>query len=370
MARNVTAVTLRGCADLYFFQDGVLPSAEWGIGMKRWAFALATALFGMGAGAVEQTVQNDSLGNGDTGVLVYGFAANEAAASWLTSPCTGTLRAVQVFWRSPSGTQAQEIQDSVKVFRAGTFPNPGALAAEIAGPVMTDGVLNEWRYLDENNTIPLSVSLAANEQFVVSFTFFDPPITNSSPTVVRDTNGIQSGRNALLADLGGTFVWFDSATLGLTGDWVIRGVVDCPVGPQTADLVVGMSANPPAYTPGGTLVYTVTVANSGPSAATATVVDIFPATYTGVSWACQVTGGATCTASGNGNITENISLPQGGAVTYIVSGTVAPGTTGSLTNTATAVVGSPVTDPVSNNNTATLALDADNDRIFKGDFEP
>jgi uncharacterized repeat protein (TIGR01451 family) len=370
MARNVTAVTLYRCSDLYFFPDGGLPSAERGIVMKRWAFALATALFGMGAGAVEQTVQNDSLGNGDTGVLVYGFAANEAAASWLTSPCAGTLRAVQVFWRSPSGTQAQEIHDSVTVYRAGTFPNPGAQAAVIGGPVMNDGVLNEWRYLDENNTIPLAVALAANEQFVVSFKFFTPPLTNSGPTVVRDTNGIQSGRNALLADLGGTFVWFDSATLGLTGDWVIRGVIDCPVGPQTADLVVGMSANPQAYLPGGTLVYTITVANIGPSAATATVVDIFPASYTDVSWVCQVTGGATCTASGNGNITQNISLPAAGLVTYTVSGTVAPGTTGSLTNTATAVVGSPVTDPVSNNNTATLALDANTDLIFEADFEP
>ncbi len=337
--------------------------------MKRWAFALATALFGTGVGAVEQTVQNDSLGNGDTGVLVYGFAANEAAASWLTSPCAGTLRAVQVFWRSPSGTQAQEIHDSVTVYRAGTFPNPGAMAAEIAGPVLSDGVLNEWRYLDENNTIPLAVSLAANERFVVSFAFFDPPITNSSPTVVRDTNGIQSGRNALLADIGGTLMWFDSATLGLTGDWVIRGVVDCPAGPQTADLSVGMTANPQAYTPGGTLVYSVTVANTGPSAATATVVDIFPASYTNVSWVCLPTGGATCAASGTGNITQNISLPSGGVTTYTVTGTVAPGTTGSLSNTATAVVGSPVTDPVSGNNTATLALDADTDRIFDNGFE-
>jgi uncharacterized repeat protein (TIGR01451 family) len=338
--------------------------------MKRWGFALLAALFGTSVGAVEQTVQNDSLGNGGTGVIVYGFAAGEAAASWLTSPCSGTLRAVQVFWRSPSGTQAQEIHDSITVYRAGTFPNPGAEAAVIGGPVLVDGVLNEWRYLDENNTIPLSVSLTNNEQFIVSFKFFEAPLTNSSPSVMRDTNGIQSGRNALLADLGGTFMWFDSATLGLTGDWVIRAVVDCPVVPQSADVVVGMSANPNAYTPGSTLVYTVTVANAGPAAASATVVDVFPASYTGVSWVCVASGGGTCVASGNGNITQNVSLPSGGQVTYTVSGTVAPGTTGSLSNSATAVVGSPVTDPDTNNNTATLALSADNDRIFTATFEP
>jgi hypothetical protein len=136
--------------------------------MKRWAFALATALCSTGVGAVEQTVRNDSLENGQAGVIIYGFAVGEAAASWLTSPCNGTLRAVQVFWTSPLANQAIEIQDSITVYRAGTFPNPGQVVAEISGPVLNDGVMNEWRYLDENNTVPLSVAVALNETFVVS----------------------------------------------------------------------------------------------------------------------------------------------------------------------------------------------------------
>ncbi|HSX62541.1 MAG TPA: DUF11 domain-containing protein [Tahibacter sp.] len=337
--------------------------------MKRWAFALATALFGTGAGAVEQTIKNDSLTNGASGVIIYGFAANEAAASWLTSPCTGTVRAVQVFWTSPGVNQPVEIHDSVKVFRAGTFPTPGALAAEVAGPVLSDGVINEWRYLDENNTVPLSVPVALNEVFVVAFTFLQPPITNTTPSLVRDTDGIQSGRNALLAEIGGNLIWFDSATLGLTGDWVIRAVVDCPTTPQTADLVVGMSANPPAYLPGGSLVYTVTVSNSGPAAASATVVDLFPASFTGITWVCIGTGGANCPANGTGNLTHNVTLPAGGLATYTITGTVAPGTSGSLSNSATVVVGSPVTDPDTSNNTATLAIEANNDAIFEDDFD-
>ena len=338
--------------------------------MKRWAFALAAALSSTGVWAVEQTVRNDSLENGQAGVIIYGFVAGEAAASWLTSPCNGTVRAVQVFWTSPLANQAIEIHDSVSVFRAGTFPNPGTLAAEVAGPVLNDGVMNEWRYLDENNTVPLSVPVALNEVFVVSFTYAQAPITNSSPSVVRDTNGIQSGRNALLANIGGNFIWFDSATFGLTGDWVIRAVVDCPATPQTADVVVGMSANPPAYVPGSTLVYTITVANSGPASASATLVDVFPASYTGVGWVCVSSGGASCPASGSGNITHGVVLPPGGLVTYAVSGTVAPGTSGSVSNSVTAVVGSPVTDPDTNNNTATLAIQLDTDPIFADDFEP
>ncbi|MBL8301050.1 MAG: hypothetical protein JNN30_22130 [Rhodanobacteraceae bacterium] len=339
--------------------------------MKRWALALAAALGSAAVGAVEQTVRNDSLENGQAGVIVYGFVAGEAAASWLTSPCNGTVRAVQVFWTSPLANQAMQIHDSLKVFRAGTFPNPGTLAAEIGGPVLNDGVINEWRYLDENNTVPLSVPVALNETFVVAFTYDTAPITNVSPSLVRDTNGIQSGRNALLANLGGSnFVWLDSATLGLTGDWVIRAVVDCPTTPQTADIVVGMSANPPAYVAGSSLVYTITVANSGPVAASASIVDIFPASYTGVSWICLSSGGASCPASGNGNLTHGAVLPPGGQVTYTVSGTVAPGTSGDLSNSATAVVSAPVTDPNTANNTATLVVQANTDLIFRSNFEP
>ncbi|WP_257385889.1 DUF11 domain-containing protein [Tahibacter caeni] len=336
--------------------------------MKRCAFALATALVSMSVGAVEQTVQNDSLGNGGTGVIVYGFVSGEAAASWLTSPCAGTLRAVQVFWRSPTGTSAQAIEDSITIHRAGTFPNPGTEAAVISGPVLTDGVLNEWRYLDENNTIPLAVSLAANEQFVVSFKFFDAPITNTTPSVVRDSDGIQAGKNALLANLGGSFLWFDSATLGLTGDWVIRGVVDCPAVPQSADVAVNLVANLGAYLPGAPLTYTITVSNGGPAAATATVVDVFPSGYTGVNWTCLASGGATCPASGSGNITHNITLASGGLATYTVVGTVAASTSGAFGNSVTAVVGSPITDPDTNNNTSTLTLLQDVDLIFRDVF--
>ena len=131
-----------------------------------------------------------------------------------------------------------------------------------------------------------------------------------------------------------------------------------------------MSANPPAYTPGGALSYTITVANTGPATAGATVVDVFPAAYTGISWTCTPSGGASCPASGSGNITHSVTLPSGGLATYTVSGTIAAGTSGSISNSATAVVGAPVTDPETNNNTATLVVQVDTDRIFKDDFEP
>ncbi|MBN8480961.1 MAG: DUF11 domain-containing protein [Xanthomonadales bacterium] len=320
--------------------------------------------------AAEVTVKNDGLTDFSAGVIQAGFVTGEKAASWLTSPCTGNLVAVQVFWRSFTGGAPITIGDAVDIHRAGTFPTPGALAQSVLGPVLTDGVLNEYRYLDENNTIPLSVPVAQNETLVVAYTFGeDPP--GGGPSVVNDADGIQPNRNAIYARIApGTFAWFGSSALGVSGDWVIRAVVDCQAAAVQADVGVTIAAQPGAYTPGGALTYTITVANAGPSAATAVVVDTFPAAFTAPAWTCTTSGGGGCTASGSGNIADIVTLSAGGQATYIASGTVAPGTTGNLTHSAVAVVNAPATDPNQTNNTAASTVGPDNDIIFASGFDP
>jgi uncharacterized repeat protein (TIGR01451 family) len=343
--------------------------------MKTQTYVIATMLaacIGMNAHAAEVTVRNDSLDDFGTAVIVGGFVTGEKAASWLTSPCNGNLRAVQVFWRSASGTSGETIHFAIEISRNGTFPTPGVQAEEIGGPVLTDGVLNEYRYLDENQAVPLIVPVSENETFVVALVFAENVLA-ASPSVVRDTNGNQTGRNGIYAELApGTFVWFNSATLGVQGDWVIRAVIDCAVGPQEADIGVGATATPTQYLAGQPLTYTIVIDNDGPVASsTNTVVDIFPAAFTAPAWTCSGSGGATCAASGSGNITQNVSLPNGGAVTFVVNGTVAPGTTGILTNSVTAVVGGSVTDPIPGNNTATLETSAGGvvELVFANGFE-
>ena len=323
------------------------------------------------ANAAEVTVQNDSLTNFGSAVIVQGFSPGEKAASWLTSPCNGDLRAVQIFWRSPTGTSGNTIHGRIEIFRSGTFPVPGAVAQSINGPVLTDNVLNEYRHLDENMTVPLIVPVSANETFVVALTF-DIPVTAADPSVVRDVDGNQSGRNALLAEVASnTFVWFNSADLGVNGDWVIRAVVDCAAGPQLADVGVSMSTTPSQYTAGQSLAYTIVIGNAGPVASSSnTIVDIFPAAYLSPTWTCNATAGATCTSAGSGNITQNVGLPVGSNVTFVVNGTVAPGTTGTLVNSATAVIGGSVSDPNSGNNTATLnTTSAGGDLVYANGFE-
>lgn len=338
--------------------------------MRSTLLAGIALAFATGSAANEVTVQNDSLTNNSSGTIQAGFVTGEKAAAWLTSPCIGNIVAAQIFWRSLDGGAAQVIEDSINIYRSGAFPDPGTDAQDIGGPVLTDGVINEYRYLDENNTIPLSVPVAQNETFVVALTFAQPP-DSTGPSVVDDSDGIQPNRNAIYADLGGgNFSWFSSSALGVTGDWVIRAVVDCQAGSNNADVAVSMTANPPQYTAGAALQYTITVGNAGPASAGTTVVDAFPAAYTGVNWSCTASAGATCTASGIGTIAQNVNLPAGGQVVYTVNGMVAAGTTAVLGNSATAVVGAPATDPDTSNNTASIDVaPVSSDRIFANGFE-
>lgn len=109
--------------------------------------------------AEEVVVKNDSLADGGNGAIQAGFDAGESAAAWLTSPCNGRIVAVQIFWKSLTGGQPPSLEQSITIFGNGTFPQPGPILALLEGPVMTDGFINEFRYLDELNTIPIDVPI-------------------------------------------------------------------------------------------------------------------------------------------------------------------------------------------------------------------
>lgn len=189
------------------------------------AFLMVAAIAPM-LPAAEVVVQNDSLVGGNQGVIQAGFDPGESGAAWLTSPCDGNIVAAQIFWRSTTATEPQSLEDSIKIHDAGFFPTPGTLLADIVGPVMTDGVFNEFRFLDENMTVPLMVPVTNGQTFVVSFRFFEDPNETTGPSLVNDTDGCQGGKNAIDAiGLG----WIN-ACLFIGGDWIIRAVVDCQTG--------------------------------------------------------------------------------------------------------------------------------------------
>jgi len=187
------------------------------------------------AQAAEQVVKNDSVTDGSLAIICPCFAVNECAAAWLTSPCNGNIVAVQIFWRSQYGGQPLSLEESITIYAAGTFPTPGAIMqnnyppyqnAVLEGPVLTDGVLNVFRYLDENSTIPIRIPVTTGQTFVVSLRFANannvPPY--ELPSVVYDTNGCQAQKNTVRYASG---TWVNACALGVSGDWMIRAIVDC-----------------------------------------------------------------------------------------------------------------------------------------------
>jgi uncharacterized repeat protein (TIGR01451 family) len=121
----------------------------------------------------------------------------------------------------------------------------------------------------------------------------------------------------------------------------------------SADLAITVTDGVTTATAGGSVTYTITASNAGPSnAAGATVADTFPASLT-CTWTCVGAGGGTCTASSSGNVNDTVNLPSGGSITYTASCNISAAATGTLSDTATVAAPAGVTDPNPGNNSAT-----------------
>ncbi|HQZ61033.1 MAG TPA: choice-of-anchor D domain-containing protein [Dokdonella sp.] len=132
---------------------------------------------------------------------------------------------------------------------------------------------------------------------------------------------------------------------------VNNSATDSDVLTPQADLAITKTDGVTTAVPGGSVTYTITGSNAGPSNAPgSTIADTFPASET-CTWTCVGAGGGTCTAAGSGNISDAVNLPAGASVTYTASCAISAAATGTLSNTAT-ITGS-VTDPTPGNNSAT-----------------
>lgn len=176
------------------------------------------------APGAEVVVRNDSVEDFGEAVIVGDFIALEQAGARLTSPCDGAIVGVQILWLEGTPGHGQSLEQAIHIYDGSTFPTPGSQLEILEGPVMTPGYLNEWRYLDEAETIPLNVPVTAGQQFYVTLEFANPTdVGYGGPSVVRDVDGCQYGRNVLYAIPGG---WLNFCIF-LQGDLVIRAVVDC-----------------------------------------------------------------------------------------------------------------------------------------------
>ncbi|MHC4618927.1 MAG: DUF11 domain-containing protein, partial [Planctomycetota bacterium] len=102
---------------------------------------------------------------------------------------------------------------------------------------------------------------------------------------------------------------------------------------------------------GNNVTFAIVVRNAGPNDASgATVSDTVPAGVSTFDWTCVASGGATCTASGSGDINDTVNLPSGSVLTYTVNATIV--VQGSVVNTAEVIAPAGVIDPDLSNNRA------------------
>ena len=125
-----------------------------------------------------------------------------------------------------------------------------------------------------------------------------------------------------------------------------------------ADLQITKNDNATNYAPGISVQYVIVASNpSGPSGVNAaSVSDIFSSNLTSITWTCAGSGGASCAASGSGNINDStVNLPIGSSATYTVNATVIGSPSGPLINTATVNIpaATGIADPNSSNDSAT-----------------
>ncbi len=174
--------------------------------------------------ATEITVRNDSFEDGDSVVIVGNFISGEHAGARLTAPCDGAIVEIQIAWVEGTPGHDATVERAIHIFDGSTFPVPGEELALLEAPLMTPGFFNQFRYLDQGQTVPLNVPVTAGQQFYVTLEFENPTdVGNGGPSVVRDVDGCQPGRNVLYAIPGG---WM-SFCIHLQGDLLIRVVIDC-----------------------------------------------------------------------------------------------------------------------------------------------
>ncbi len=137
-------------------------------------------------------------------------------------------------------------------------------------------------------------------------------------------------------------------------------LISAAAGP-TADLAIVKTRNG-ALVAGGSVAYTITVTNNGPSEVVGAVVnDTAPSGVTFGNWSCAVTspgsGGTVTTAcgaaSGSGNIGALVTMKNGAVITFTVPATVSASASGTIANVATVTPPGGTSDPTPNNNTTT-----------------
>ena len=256
-----------------------------------------------------------------------------------------------------------------------TSVSPGAttiytIVVTNAGPATADGAIF---------TDPAVANLN-----VTSVTCGSPSGGAACPTAPNTTIGLMQGAGIVVPNLpaGGSVTFSVNATVAGSAFGSITNTANvvAPAGitdpnlsnnsasdtntvttSLVADLAITKTDGVTSVSPGATTIYTIVVANTGPSAANGAIfTDAAVANLSVTSVTCgSPSGGAVCPTVPNTTIAlmqgAGIvipTLPTGGSVTFMVNTTVAGNATGSITNTANIATPAGVTDPNLSNNGA------------------
>jgi MYXO-CTERM domain-containing protein len=169
--------------------------------------------------SAETELKIDGFSTGQSADLQGRFADGEIGAVRLGAPEGGRqLLAVRLLY----GGVAQTRTVTLRVWDdSGGATAPGAMLYE--GDFQLTGANDA---MQELSVAGESVFVPAQFRVGIEVQGSTPHQEVGLPGIARDDDGtIAADKNFLLADVGGTFMWFRSQALGLTGDWIIRAVI-------------------------------------------------------------------------------------------------------------------------------------------------
>ena len=217
---------------------------------------------------------------------------------------------------------------------------PDAATGQFAPDFTGDGTIGDWTCVaSAGGTCSATGSGPISDAFTVPD---DGTVTYTVPFAVD-------------ADAAGTIVVSDTVSiLGDNDDGNDSASDEDPI-EHEGDLSITKTDGQTTVSPGEEVTYDIDVANAGPSEVDATVIDDLPSSFTGISWTCTGSGGATCGATeGTGDVSVGGStLPPGGALELTVTGTLDQSPGGTVVNTATVATEGDATDDDPSNNSAT-----------------
>jgi uncharacterized repeat protein (TIGR01451 family) len=247
-----------------------------------------------------------------------------------------------------------------------TTYTPGGTATYTV-TVKNSGAANATQ-LNVNDALPAGVTLAGNVSCTpagtatcgtvtgsagqTSFSATNATIPTGASNQLTFTAPVAFASSLTTSPLVNTVSATDAAS-GATGS-----ASDSDTANASADVSI-VKTGTASVVPGGTISYTLTIANAGPSAANgATFNDAVPVSIAGITASCgSASGGAVCPGSVSvaGNTVSGAipTLPPGGSVVVTINGTTSASTSAPIANTATVAASAGVTDPANANNSST-----------------